>query len=314
MEEEITRARQKSVLWGVTGGVLLLAVYFLIVSFANSFQHAVDEFVQLWYWIAPLTVGFGLQVGLYAHVRQTIQLKEQARGAKSAVAAGGGLSTLSMIACCAHHLTDFLPILGLSAAAIFLTSYQLVFILVGILSNVVGTTYMLSIIARHRLYFDANRWLAKWAGLNYKRVFRIEIPALLVVLLLGIFALPQVPEVSSASEVKLTAVDLEAREVAGNGIWVTVAGRYEPPQRSLTFVMKFTTHSGSMDFEVDKIAALEINGRPVSLPVVWNGSPPGGHHRSGVLRFEQVPANVKSVRLVLSSKGRFGEREFSWEL
>lgn len=187
MQEKIQKARQKSILWGVAGGILLLSIYFIIVSLANSFSHAIEEFVHLWYWITALTVGFGIQVGLYVHVRQTIQMKKEAKHAASAVAAGGGVSTVSMIACCAHHLTDFLPILGLSAAAAFLSTYQLVFILIGIISNILGITYMLSIISKHHLYFDANRWLTKLSGYNYKRIFKIEVPALISILIVSFF-------------------------------------------------------------------------------------------------------------------------------
>ncbi len=48
-----------------------------------------------------------------------------------------------MAACCAHHLADVLPLLGLSGVAIFLVRYQLFFIIAGVLSNVVGITITL---------------------------------------------------------------------------------------------------------------------------------------------------------------------------
>ncbi len=314
MEEKVRRARKKSLLWAFIGGASLLAVYFIIVSVANSFHHAVQEFTQLWYWIGGLVVGFAIQVGLYMHVRQTLRIKEQARGISSAVAAGGGLSTVSMIACCAHHLTDFLPILGLSAAALFLTDYQLAFMWIGIISNVIGITYMLSIIARHRLYFEPNRWLARLAALNYRRIFRIEIPALLGLFILGVFFLPEAPEASSASAEPVGPVVLETREAAGNGIWVDVNGQYDAGRGVLTFAIRFTTHSGSLDFKVDEVAELEINGQRLSVPVSWVGSPPGGHHRSGTLTFEDVSGEVRSIRLKLAAPGRLGVREFAWEL
>ena len=63
-----------------------------------------------------------------------------------------------MVACCAHHLTDLLPFLGLAGLAIFLADYQLLFIIVGVLSNIVGITIMLENIQRHNL----SRKLAHW--------------------------------------------------------------------------------------------------------------------------------------------------------
>ena len=56
-----------------------------------------------------------------------------------------------MAACCAHHLSDVLPILGLSGLAAFLARYQTVFIVAGVLSNLVGIAIMLESIQRHQL-------------------------------------------------------------------------------------------------------------------------------------------------------------------
>ena len=47
----------------------------------------------------------------------------------------GGTSVTAMVACCLHHVTDVLPILGLSAAATFLTRYQRPFMLIGLGMN-----------------------------------------------------------------------------------------------------------------------------------------------------------------------------------
>ncbi|MFQ6675550.1 MAG: hypothetical protein ACE5LH_04300 [Fidelibacterota bacterium] len=313
MDTEVRKARQKSYLWAGIGAIALLGVFFGIITAANSFDHAVAEFVRLWYWIVALSAGFGTQVGLYVHVRQTVQLRKQAQGATPAVATAGGVSTVSMVACCAHHLTDFLPVLGLSAAAAFLSAYQLVFIVAGILSNIFGITFMLSIIARHGLYTDANRWLARLSAADYARVLKIEIPVLVAVFLVtAVSFLPPHPVSGNDNTVKRIA--LEEREVAASGVWVDVAGEYDRALGTLALNITFTTHSGSLDFQVDKIASLIINGQEVSLPAVWNGAPPGGHHVSGVLLYRDLPADVDFLTLRLSAEGRLGNREFTWEL
>lgn len=43
-----------------------------------------------------------------------------------------------MLTCCAHHLVDLLPLVGLSAAAVFLNAYKTPLFLVGIGMNVIG--------------------------------------------------------------------------------------------------------------------------------------------------------------------------------
>ena len=55
-----------------------------------------------------------------------------------------------MLACCAHHLTDVLPILGLSSAAIFLNLYKTPLLWLGIGMNLVGIVYMLRKIREQR--------------------------------------------------------------------------------------------------------------------------------------------------------------------
>jgi hypothetical protein len=62
--------------------------------------------------------------------------------------AGGTTSTLAMVACCAHHVTDVLPVLGLTAAATFLAQYRIAFMLVGLGTTLVGIAVMLVILFR----------------------------------------------------------------------------------------------------------------------------------------------------------------------
>jgi hypothetical protein len=60
----------------------------------------------------------------------------------------GGTSVTSMVACCLHHVTDVLPVLGLSAAATFLTRYQRPFMLTGLGMNILGIIVMLIVLYR----------------------------------------------------------------------------------------------------------------------------------------------------------------------
>ena len=43
-----------------------------------------------------------------------------------------------MVACCAHHLADLLPLVGATGAAAFLTDYRDLFMSSGIAVNAVG--------------------------------------------------------------------------------------------------------------------------------------------------------------------------------
>ena len=67
----------------------------------------------------------------------------------TATAANTGISSVSMVACCAHHLTDILPLLGLAGLSLFLTRYQTWLIGVGIISNFLGVVYLIKQIRKH---------------------------------------------------------------------------------------------------------------------------------------------------------------------
>ncbi len=169
MEETGTRAKKKSRItpayWGIIGAVSLLLAYFAVLTLANSFAHAVEQFLEMWYWFALLVVGFGIQVGLYAFIRQS----QWGAASGKVAAAAGGISTTSMVACCAHHVTDVLPLIGLSAAAIFLNKYQTLFIVVGVLSNLIGINIMLNIIQKHNLHSSQEGALAFFMRWDMKR-------------------------------------------------------------------------------------------------------------------------------------------------
>ena len=151
-------ARRAGWRWGLLAACALGLLYGLTLSLANSPGYALDTFLALWYWMTPLVAGFALQVGLIAHGR--FLAKAGVSPHASGVVASGGASALSMVACCAHHLADVLPLVGLAGAALFLSGYQVLFLLAGVLSNVVGITYLLGEIGRHRLYAPQGRVLA----------------------------------------------------------------------------------------------------------------------------------------------------------
>lgn len=136
--------------WGAAAGTVLIGVYVATVGLANSFSHVFEEIGRLWYWMLPLVLGFSVQVGLFVYARRGARARDKA-ARPHAVIASGSASTVSMVACCAHHLTDVLPVVGLAGAVSVLATYQSVFLLLGVLSNLVGLVYVLGLLRRHRL-------------------------------------------------------------------------------------------------------------------------------------------------------------------
>jgi len=176
---------KKPLLSGVLGGIFLIAFYFLILIIANSFSHAVSQFLSMWYWVLALSIGFGSQIGLYAYMRYELNARALA-SATNGIAASGGVSATSMAACCAHHLTDVLPLLGLSALSVFLLKFQTPLMLLGLLSSFVGLTMMLRMMKRMRLK-PKNSLLKRLLRLDLERAFKISVAVSALIFAFSVF-------------------------------------------------------------------------------------------------------------------------------
>lgn len=134
---------------GLAGATALIGLYLGIVAWAQGLTHARE---LLWgdrYFVAAIALGFGTQVGLFVWLRR-IARRWRMRGAAGVTVTGAGTSTAAMVACCAHHATDVLPVVGLSAAAIFLNEYRLPIMAAGLAMNALGVAVLLRLALRER--------------------------------------------------------------------------------------------------------------------------------------------------------------------
>lgn len=134
---------------GFLGAMFLAGVYLGLVSLAQGPAHALELFWQDKTFVIPILLGFGVQVGLYTFLKTGRHLPPGVP-AGATTAAGGGVSTVAMVACCAHHVADALPLLGLTAAATFLAQWKIPFMVVGLLTNLAGIAVMLRVIFKER--------------------------------------------------------------------------------------------------------------------------------------------------------------------
>lgn len=81
-----------------------------------------------------------------------------------------------------------------------------------------------------------------------------------------------------------------------------------------TFGVALNTHSGSLDEDLAKVSVLKDDSGKTYLPKSWDGAPPGGHHRQGVLAFAAVSPYPRSVTLIIKNIAGVPERSFSFEL
>lgn len=138
-------ATLKPIVFGIIASGLLIGIYFAILSLISGWNFANDQFLAFWYFIVSLAIGFGIQIGLYTHLRNLIK---GGQGSGAVLGVTGTTSTAAMISCCTHYLANLLPILGIAGVVTFVVQYQIQLFWVGLMFNVGGILYIASRIAK----------------------------------------------------------------------------------------------------------------------------------------------------------------------
>lgn len=129
----------KSIVYGILGSSLLLGVYFAVLTLVSGWNFAQDQFVDFWYFIVSLALGFGVQIGLYTYLRSLIK---GMHGGGKVLGVTGTTSTAAMISCCTHYLANLLPVLGTVGIVTFVGQYQVELFWIGLLFNLGGIIYI----------------------------------------------------------------------------------------------------------------------------------------------------------------------------
>ena len=129
----------KSISYGTGAALMLLAVYFGILTLVSGWGFAQSQFSDFWYFIVSLAIGFGIQIALYQYIKRIVHTGQ---GMGKVVGISGATSTAAMISCCTHYLVNLLPILGVTGLVTFAAQYQVKLFWVGIVFNLAGITYM----------------------------------------------------------------------------------------------------------------------------------------------------------------------------
>ncbi len=127
-----------SALKGLLAASLLLILYFIIITLISGWGFAKDQFSRYWYFVVTLTIGFGIQVGFYSYLKNSLKHKIS----PEVIATSGVTSTAAMVACCAHYLVNVLPILTVAGLIAFISQYQVRLFWIGLVFNFTGIIYM----------------------------------------------------------------------------------------------------------------------------------------------------------------------------
>ncbi len=99
-----------------------------------------------------------------------------------------------------------------------------------------------------------------------------------------------------------------------NGVTVDVKPRKFAPGEPVEFEVRMNTHSVDLAEDMTAVCMLKDDQGREYRPVSWQGAPPGGHHRRGVLAFPTLAGNPNSVTLVIRNIGAVPERTFEWNV
>lgn len=298
---------KKAIVRGFLAFLTLLSIYFLILTLISGWNFTLEQFTQFWYYIISLALGFGIQLSIYSYLRGVA--KQQA--STSQIATTGTTSTAAMISCCAHYLTNILPILGVTGIITFISTYQIQFFWVGLIFNLFGILYI------------GNK-VVKITGIKISKA-AIFYGGLLVVILVA-FLLNNVSvntnskgadRSSKTSSLTMSADvnNLETQENSEGPVSVSVTPKSLDASSSIwNFEVSLNTHSGSIDTDLVTVSELIDDQGKSYKPISWEGSAPGGHHRSGALKFNLISPKPKSLELKIKNVGGVSERSFKWSL
>lgn len=111
-----------------------------------------------------------------------------------------------------------------------------------------------------------------------------------------------------------TITPLAQQKKSGGEVDVTITPEVlivgQPPR----FKLEFDTHSVELNFDIAQTAELSDGSGKIYKEATWEGSPSGGHHRSGTLTFSAPLPETKTITLTIRDVAGVSKREFTWQL
>jgi hypothetical protein len=110
------------------------------------------------------------------------------------------------------------------------------------------------------------------------------------------------------------AMGYESKSSWENMVQVEVKPVQLTAGKPVSFLISMNTHSVDLSQDLTAVATLKDDQGREYKPLTWQGSSPGGHHRSGTLAFPALAGNAKSVTLIIRQIADVPERSFQWQL
>ena len=95
---------------------------------------------------------------------------------------------------------------------------------------------------------------------------------------------------------------------------MTITPKILTPEQLPSFEIILDTHSVDLAFDMANAAKLEDSNKILYGQATWDGDPPGGHHRTGILTFSQYFKEPVDVVTLTFSDIADEDWEFRFEL
>ena len=148
--------------------------------------------------------------------------------------------------------------------------------------------------------------------MNKKILIAVIVGVLFGLVLLGVYRKPE----NQGNELRESPASnqgtLEAKTDDSGEVTTTVVPKnITPNAASWDFEIEMNTHAVELDTNFLESSVLVVDGATYK-PTAWEGDPPGGHHREGILKFSATIPKPKSITLKINQIGGIEERSFLW--
>ncbi len=110
------------------------------------------------------------------------------------------------------------------------------------------------------------------------------------------------------------AADMATQTRNADGVKVTVTLRkFTSDTKTIDFAVTLETHTHPLKEAMENVSVLIADGNQYP-PLSWEGTPPGGHHRKGMLHFKAPSPLPAEVELQIGLEGDSTTRTFKWAL
>ena len=111
------------------------------------------------------------------------------------------------------------------------------------------------------------------------------------------------------------AAQLAAQKNTAGGVTVAVTpAKLVAGAKTWDFSIVLDTHTQDLSDDLAGSAVLVDDRGNEFKALAWDGAAPGGHHRSGVLRFNAIEPRPQALELRISRPGEAKPRTFRWRL